>query len=189
MEPNAADRVDKIDINLLRKMYDIVIDDVPEDPEVLARRPQHIAAAARSAKWHRRVFPVSSLIWFVLVAIPLMSEKWRLIISTTPVVNKIFYDYATFSGLAKVQAFVLVFSVFVLLRSTENYYGYNNKQGLFITTSSEIDLLKIYPRTKQEETAFWGIIICSPMHSLAYTLVYSLASASLLSFMKMKLGG
>ena len=177
------------DIWLLRKMAGVTIDEVPEDPEVLARRPRHIAAAACSAKWQGRVVPISTLIWFVLVALPLMSKNWRLVISAVPILDKIFYDYATFSGLAIIQSFIVGVVVWILFRDTKNTPSGNYIKDFTIRTSRTIISLELYPRTKQEEKAFWRIIILPPFSGLVYTLYYSAMSLALLSFMKMQHGG
>lgn len=135
----------------LRKMYGVTEPTGPSDPEVLARRGKHEAAAKWCAKWCDELMYASMLAGFLVVLLPSMWSAWGRIIANMPLLSTLSYDYSHFRSISKVQFFVtaLLYTIFSFLSSHE-------PQGnLKISNYSYIVIMELYPTTVKSEWAFY----------------------------------
>lgn len=140
----------------LRKLYKLPEPSEPADPEVLARRKHHEAAAKWLAKWSSPLQATFALIGFVVVLLPTFSKSWRGIIENTPIAARVFHDFSTLSGWAMVLFLFLIMLFFVLNWRVKDYPGgwHPTKQWGFPSPKQTVEM-ELYPRVLREEFIYW----------------------------------
>jgi hypothetical protein len=133
----------------LRKIHEINISNLPEDPSVFRRRNFHKSALLFCDKWLVPLQFVFAFIGLTVIFFPLLFNSWRNLIEEIPVFSKIFHDYSGLSGLALINTYLFFFMFFV-----KNYF-YKNNLNLSKISYGDIYLMEIYPRIKKEELSFW----------------------------------
>lgn len=143
----------------LRKIYGITKSADPADPAVFARTRYHEAAAKWLAEWLAPLQAVFASLGFFIILLPVLSKPWRSIIEGLPILSKIFLDYSTFSGLAIINFYALLFTAL-----TKLWLAKHSPSGDVIPSRDAIAPL-LCPRTRKEEVSFWiesvGMILCT----------------------------
>lgn len=133
----------------LQKIHGIPRPTEPSNPKVIARLKLHKAATRWCAKWLTPLQAFFALIGLVVVLLPMLLKPWRAVIESTPILERIFHDYSTFSGLA--LANLLVGMLTALLK----IYLAKDSAGDSTMSYQDMMSLEAYPRTKKEEITFW----------------------------------
>ena len=135
---------------MLRKMHGVPEPTDEADPAVTARLKYHVAAARWCDKWISCFYYLFALIGFTVVMLPVMLKSWGAFIQNTAFLSKIFHDYSTYTGLAMINIFTLVFIFFVRQSLIKNIPG-----GMMsVYTYRDVMEMELYPRTKKEELAY-----------------------------------
>ncbi len=135
----------------LREIHGVAKSTAPADQAVLARRKHHEAAAKWLARRSYLLQAIFAAIGFVVVLLPIFSKTWCVVIKSTPVVRTVFHDYSTFSGLAMVNLYVLM--ALFLARSWQ-IKSLPGGSSFGLTYRNVLDM-ELFPRTRQEEFAYW----------------------------------
>lgn len=133
----------------LRKIYGITERAGPANPTVLERTRYHEAAAEWLAEWLAPLQAVFASLGFFIILLPVLSKPWRSIIEGLPILSKIFLDYSTFSGLAIINIYALLFTGLIKL-----WLAKQSPSGDVIPYKDGIAPL-LCPRTRKEEVSFW----------------------------------
>ncbi len=144
----------------LRKIHGLSEPTVPADPEVLARRKYHEAAAKWLAKWSYPLQAVFAMIGFVVVLLPMFSKNWRAVIENTPVAERFFHDFSTLSGWAMVL-FLFLMALFLILNWRVNDYpgGWHPTKQWGFPNPRQVLEMELYPRLKKEEFVYWVDVV------------------------------
>lgn len=136
----------------LRKMYGVTESTASPDPDVLARRGRHEAAAKWCSRWASELLYGSILFGFMTCLLPVMWNAWGRIITAIPLLSTLSYDYSHFGWISRVQflAIALPSIIFIFLSPHE-------PQGkLKASDYSYIVTMELYPTTVKSEWAFYA---------------------------------
>jgi len=133
----------------LRKIYGVAESTVPADQAVLARRKYHEAVALWLAKWLVPLQAFFASMGFFIILLPVLSEPWRNIVESMPILAYVFHSYSTFSGLAMVNLYVGMLVTVIKL-----YWEKHSPSGDIVPCKDDIAPLR-FPKTKKEEISFW----------------------------------
>jgi hypothetical protein len=129
---------------------------IPENKAVTSRNHLHKAAAVWCDKWLPWLYTLFASIGLFIVLLPAMIPSWQTTIVKSSLLLYIFSSYSTFTG---ISAYNFLLSLTLMIISTILNQKFAIDEKIVNPGYSLIIKKELYPKTFQQEGAYWFSII------------------------------